>query len=440
MSRGLVLVIEDDEWLSRLLQSAIREAGYDVVLCATARVGLDAAIDQPPECIVCDVDLPDSDGYWVARNVRTHPSRVSVTPFLFLSGLDDEASRLEGFHVGADVYMTKPFRTDEVVAQIGALVQMATRLRARRDSMLSLPPGAPHERASRATSGRCPSRPCSRCSRWSGAPGTFEVVSKKRRAQLEHRRRRRDGGDGRRHRRDGARRAPHHARVEGRPLLVHARPRAGQPDRGRQQDARRVPHRGDAARGRGRRATSSSCRPRATRSGSRRGSPPRRSAALPRPRPTSRPPPRARRGRWSSRGCSTPSSPTGRSRPRSRRPTRAPPPCARRSARRCCRRPSRRCPPSTRRAPRRRRGLRRRWRRSAERPAREDHVGGAGILPAGRRRSMRLAVKGVAGRPVPGRRTYIPVTIRYSSWYGTSSSRLSSTLRRHSSPFDPGMR
>src|SRR5690242_212591 len=116
MSRGLVLVIEDDEWISRLLQSAIREAGYEVMVTASARIGLETAIGQQPDCIVCDVQLPDHDGFWVARNVRTHQSRVSVTPFLFLSGLDDEQSRLEGFHVGADVYISKPFRVDEVVA------------------------------------------------------------------------------------------------------------------------------------------------------------------------------------------------------------------------------------------------------------------------------------------------------------------------------------
>jgi DNA-binding response OmpR family regulator len=184
MSRGLVLVIEDDEWLSRLLQGAIRDAGYEVVLCATARVGVETAIVNPPDCIVCDIDLPDNDGYWVARNVRTHPSRVSVTPFLFLSGLDDEASRLEGFHVGADVYMTKPFRTDEVVAQIGALVQMATRLRARRDSLLSVPPGAPTT-ALAGDIGQMSIATVLTVLEMERRSGTFEVVSKKRRAQLE---------------------------------------------------------------------------------------------------------------------------------------------------------------------------------------------------------------------------------------------------------------
>lgn len=186
MSRGLVLVIEDDEWISRLLQSAIREAGYEVMVCVSARLGLETAIGQQPDCIVCDVQLPDHDGFWVARNVRTHQSRVSVTPFLFLSGLDDEQSRLEGFHVGADVYISKPFRVDEVVAQIHALVQMASRLRTRRDSMLSIPPSA-------AASGSAIEGDLSQMSiatvltvlEMERRTGTFEVVSKKRRAGLD---------------------------------------------------------------------------------------------------------------------------------------------------------------------------------------------------------------------------------------------------------------
>ncbi len=186
MSRGLVLVIEDDEWVSRLLESAIREAGYEVIVCSTAQAGLEAAFGQKPDCIVCDVDLPDTDGYAVARLVRTHPSRVSVTPFLFLSGLDDEQSRIEGFHVGADIYMTKPFRVDEVVAQIEALVQMATRLRVRRDSMLSLPPGAAgYGTAIEGDLGQMSIATVLTVLEMERRTGTFEVISKKRRAYLD---------------------------------------------------------------------------------------------------------------------------------------------------------------------------------------------------------------------------------------------------------------
>lgn len=135
MPKGLVLVIEDDEWVSRLLSAAIQDAGYDAIACATAQSGLTTACTAEPDCILCDIDLPDHDGYWVARSLRAQTSQAALTPFLFLSGFDDQEARLEGFSVGADVYMTKPFRVDEVVAQIDALVQMAERLRRRRDPL-----------------------------------------------------------------------------------------------------------------------------------------------------------------------------------------------------------------------------------------------------------------------------------------------------------------
>jgi DNA-binding response OmpR family regulator len=138
MPKGLVLVIEDDEWVARLLSGAIQDAGYDAVVSATAQAGLATARADHPDCILCDIDLPDHDGYWVARSVRAENSRVALTPFLFLSGFDDQEARLEGFSVGADVYMTKPFRVDEVVAQIDALVQMADRLRRRHNSSIQV--------------------------------------------------------------------------------------------------------------------------------------------------------------------------------------------------------------------------------------------------------------------------------------------------------------
>jgi DNA-binding response OmpR family regulator len=184
MPSGVVLVIEDEEWVARLLATAIREAGYEVILCDTAAAGLSAACSSEPECIVCDIGLPDHDGYWVARNVRTHPSRVSVTPFLFLSALDDQESRLEGFHVGADVYMTKPFRINEVVAQIGALVHMASRLRQRRDSLVSLPATA-EQTAIEGDLSQMSIATVLTVIEMERRSGVFEVVSKKRRAQLD---------------------------------------------------------------------------------------------------------------------------------------------------------------------------------------------------------------------------------------------------------------
>lgn len=139
MGKGRVLIIEGDEWETVLLAKLLGDAGYDVTSVGQARAGFEQARTLLPACIVCDVDLPDVDGYWVARRVRTEPSAVATTPFLFLTTADDSESRLLGLNVGADVYMTKPYRNEELVAQVGALIKMAERLRRKRDSFIEGP-------------------------------------------------------------------------------------------------------------------------------------------------------------------------------------------------------------------------------------------------------------------------------------------------------------
>jgi DNA-binding response OmpR family regulator len=135
--RGRVLIIEQEEWEATLLTKFLSEAGYEVHVAGEARAGFDKVRELQPDCILCNVSLPDIDGFWVARRVRTEPTRVSTTPFLFLTDADDAESRLQGLNVGADLYLTKPFRNDEVVAQVGALIDMANRLRKQRESFSS---------------------------------------------------------------------------------------------------------------------------------------------------------------------------------------------------------------------------------------------------------------------------------------------------------------
>jgi two-component system, OmpR family, response regulator len=142
VARGRVLIIEQEEWEATLLSRFLGEAGFEVHVAGEARAGFDKVRELQPDCILCGVNLPDIDGFWVARRVRTEPSRVATTPFLFLTEADDTESRLQGLNVGADLYLTKPFRNDEVVAQVGALIDMANRLRQQRDSFSSEGPAS----------------------------------------------------------------------------------------------------------------------------------------------------------------------------------------------------------------------------------------------------------------------------------------------------------
>jgi two-component system, OmpR family, response regulator len=140
LNPGRVLIIEDDPWTASVLAKFLRERGHDVFLCGDARSGFDKACEWMPDCIVCNVTLPDIDGFWVARRVRTEPSAVATTPFLFVMSESERESRIQALHVGADAYLTRPFSNDEAVAQVEALIEMARRLRVRRDSFVSEAP------------------------------------------------------------------------------------------------------------------------------------------------------------------------------------------------------------------------------------------------------------------------------------------------------------
>jgi DNA-binding response OmpR family regulator len=140
VSKGRVLIIEADEWLAAVLGKFLSDAGYAVDFATGAKEGFDKVRRLSPDCILCDVNLPDIDGFWVARRVRTEPGAVGTTPFLFLTEADDTEARLQGLNVGADLYVSKPFRNEEVVAQVGALIDMANRLRNQRDRISNGPP------------------------------------------------------------------------------------------------------------------------------------------------------------------------------------------------------------------------------------------------------------------------------------------------------------
>jgi two-component system OmpR family response regulator len=129
MARGRVLLIDDDAWVGRLLQLAMGEAGFDVAIATSAEEGRARAVELAPDCVVCDVDLPDRSGFWVAERVRSEPEPLGLVPVVFLSGLDDRESRQRGLAAGGDAYLAKPIRVDDVVTQVDALIHMAARFR-----------------------------------------------------------------------------------------------------------------------------------------------------------------------------------------------------------------------------------------------------------------------------------------------------------------------
>ncbi|MBX3228397.1 MAG: response regulator [Labilithrix sp.] len=127
MISGRVLVIDGDEWTSQLLVRGLREKGYTVDSCTEAMPGFRKACETIPDCIVLAPELPDIDGAWVARRVRTESGPISRVPILFVGELTEPTLRTQTLNVGADVFLSRPISNDEVIAQVGALLAMARR-------------------------------------------------------------------------------------------------------------------------------------------------------------------------------------------------------------------------------------------------------------------------------------------------------------------------
>ncbi len=123
VTRGIVLVVEDEKAISDLLRLYISREGFGVHVASDGRSALTAARTMHPVAIVLDVGLPEIDGTEVCRQLRSEGNWV---PILFCTARDDEVDRVLGLELGADDYITKPFSPREVVARIKSVVRRAS--------------------------------------------------------------------------------------------------------------------------------------------------------------------------------------------------------------------------------------------------------------------------------------------------------------------------
>jgi len=112
--RAIILVVDDEPPIRRLLRTSLGAQDYDVVEAADGRSALAAIALEKPDLVILDLGLPDLGGIEVIRSVRQHSS----LPIVVLSVRDDERGKVEALDLGADDYITKPFGTDELVARI----------------------------------------------------------------------------------------------------------------------------------------------------------------------------------------------------------------------------------------------------------------------------------------------------------------------------------
>lgn len=108
-----VLVIEDSDVIQRLIEVCLRPAGLEVETASDGPTGLDQALAAPPDLIILDVGLPKMDGWEVLARLRENPATKTVR-VLVLTAHAQEANRERAGQVGADAFLTKPFRPNEL--------------------------------------------------------------------------------------------------------------------------------------------------------------------------------------------------------------------------------------------------------------------------------------------------------------------------------------
>src|SRR5690242_19972572 len=114
-----ILVIEDDSSVRAALEQGLNERGHSVQTAATGIAGLEAVLGDRPDLVLLDLGLPDVDGLTIIGMIRA----ASAVPIIVITAVDDDPTMVRALDSGADDYVLKPFRLDQVTARIRAVMR-----------------------------------------------------------------------------------------------------------------------------------------------------------------------------------------------------------------------------------------------------------------------------------------------------------------------------
>lgn len=117
-----ILIVDDEERIRKLLNMYLVREGYEITEAEDGAEALELALKNDYNCILLDLMMPEMDGIEVAKRLR----REKSTPIIMLTAKGEENNRVEGFEVGADDYIVKPFSPREVVLRVKAILRRAS--------------------------------------------------------------------------------------------------------------------------------------------------------------------------------------------------------------------------------------------------------------------------------------------------------------------------
>ncbi|MDZ8027003.1 MAG: response regulator [Nostoc sp. SerVER01] len=122
-----ILVIEDDNVTRNLYLKGLKAKGFDTIGADNGLAGIQEAQEQIPDLIICDIIMPDMDGYTVLTALRQNPL-TAIIPLIFLTGSSTKADLRRAMELGADDYLTKPSTLDELLRAIASRLQKQANL------------------------------------------------------------------------------------------------------------------------------------------------------------------------------------------------------------------------------------------------------------------------------------------------------------------------
>ncbi len=122
-ARSTVLLVEDDRSIRRYLEVILSRAGFNVITAADGLEAMKASLASNIDAVITDAVMPHVNGYELCKFLRRHP-KLSCLPVILLSGLDS-AETVQNQESGADIYLSKPVRPEELTAGLGRLLLKA---------------------------------------------------------------------------------------------------------------------------------------------------------------------------------------------------------------------------------------------------------------------------------------------------------------------------
>ena len=112
-----ILLIEDSQEIRENIAEILSLANYEVAEAENGKIGVEKAKKEHPDLIICDIMMPQANGYTVLNELRNHPETAHI-PFIFLTASAEKSEVKAGLGMGAEGYIRKPFGTDELLRTI----------------------------------------------------------------------------------------------------------------------------------------------------------------------------------------------------------------------------------------------------------------------------------------------------------------------------------